>query len=477
MDLNRYAIYSSGIDLVSPGAGSLGWPVSAEEPLIQLASDAPDQQLSTSSISGVERQISSQDRQIILELIKLAEFNVRYQQTVNHCAPWRQVLYPLAQEAGYAGFLGYSLTDITQRSNGWSNPSLISSTATKRALASATVGALLGSTSSIFELAANGVESVRANKEGFSVRKSVTFVHSTVKQVDDMLARRHLLMESGKFTRTRRELLELKEQLLEYERDRLVFEFKRWSSHSRGYFWYRNAFYIINATVNLGRFSAVQLGFKSFTEPSCSAGTGPLLIASACLAGVGPIASTTVGNCMRHYHARSLAKTLPASPFLTDEEAKKKYERLAQLLASSETTNQHGQLASELVRLREEKLGLDTLIYHEDRNIQRLSRVAGQQAITAPMISSLGVGSGILNTIGYFGYRRQPLIRNKLALAADIPVISAEGVALLATPAAAITAYRYERGLKEKGEHPEQLLSSRFNQLKKLEKTVTEAWR
>ncbi len=124
-----------------------------------------------------------------------------------------------------------------------------------------------------------------------------------------MLTKRHALMSDGEFTGTRRELLELKEQLLQYERDRLVFEFKRWSGHSRGYFWYQNAFYIINAAVNMGRFSAVQLGFKSFTEPRCSGAIGPILIASACLAGVGPIASSAVGNCMQHYHMRSLSKS------------------------------------------------------------------------------------------------------------------------------------------------------------------------
>ena len=96
-------------------------PVSAEEPLRLLGNDALEQQLSSSSMSAVERQIRTQDRQVLLELIKLAEFNVRYQQTVNHYARWRKVVYPLAQEAGYAGFLGYSLSDISQRFRGWND--------------------------------------------------------------------------------------------------------------------------------------------------------------------------------------------------------------------------------------------------------------------------------------------------------------------------------------------------------------------
>ena len=450
---------------------------SADETFRVVNSGAPGPQVPLSSLSGVEHQIRTHDRRIFLELVKLAEFNVLYQQTVNHRARWRDVFYPLGQEAAYACYLGYSLTDISQRSRGWNDPGIISPTTTKRALSAAAVGALLGSTSSVVELTANGVEAVRAKQRGFSVRESVDFVQSTVNRVDDMLATRHALMQEVEFTGTRRELLELKEELLKYETDRLVFEFKRWSAHSRGYFWYSNAFYLINATVNMGRFSAVQLGLKSFTNPRCSGATGPVLIASACLAGVGPIASSTVGNCVQRYQKRLLSKKLPISPFLSDSEARQKFERLAQLLASNETNNQQGQLASELIRLRKEKIGLDTLIVHEDRKIERLRRVAGQQTITAPMISSLGVGSGILNTIGYYGYRQQPLINNKLGFAASATIIPAETVALIATPAAAMAAYRYERNLKRKGEHPEQLLSTRLEDLKTLEKLVSDAWR
>ena len=180
---------------------------------------------------------------------------------------------------------------------------------------------------------------------------------------------------------------------------------------------------------------------------------------------------------MQRYQKRTLARVLPTTPFLSDEEAKQRFERLAQLLSDSETNSQHGQLAAELIRLREERLGLDTLIFHEDRNIERLRRVAGQQALTAPMISSLGAGSGILNTIAYHAYRQRPLIQNRLGFAGDATVIPAEGIALIATPAAAIKTYLYERNLKNKNEHPDQLLSRRLEDLERLEKLVTEAWR
>jgi hypothetical protein len=471
-------------------------PVCAEESGSLTTSDGPEQQtilaaatadsasVATAEIttdaeptlSNIEQQIRAYDRKIFLELVNLAEYNVRYQQTVNHYARWRKIFYPAAQEAGYACFLGFSISDISQRINGWNNPGRISQSTSKRALSAATVGTLIGGTSSLVELTANGVEALRAKQKGFSNRQSVNFVQTTVKRVNDMLASRHALMEQGHITGPHRELLELKEELLNYERDRLVFEFKRWNVHARGYTWYRNTFYVINATVNFGRFSSTMLGFKSFSDRRYSGGTGPVQITSAVLAGLGPITSTAVGNCIERKQERFLNEKLPIAKCLSDQEAKNKFERLANLLTNSETNSRHAKVAAELIHLREEKLGLDTLIFHEERTIDRIRKVAGQQAITAPLISSLGATSAILSTVGYHAYRQQPIISNRLGVAGGACVIPAEAIALIATPAAAIKTHLYERDLKRKGEHPEQLLANRLKDLESLKERVTSAW-
>lgn len=454
--------------------------VLAARPVQAIAQDAyttassyvPEQQLSSSSQPDVEQQIRTLDRHIVLELLKLADFNVRYEQAVNHYARWRTILYPSLQEACYACFLGFSVTDISQRSRGWSNPALISIPSAKRALSAATVGACLGGGSSMIELVANGAEAIRVNRKGFSVRDAVSFAHSQVERVDNMLAQRHYLMGELQLTGTRRELLELKEQLLMYERDRLVFELKRWIIHSRGYAWFKNTFYVVNASVNACRFSAALLAFKSFTAQRYQGGIGPLLIASSCVAGVGPATSELTRICIERHQKRYLSRKLPVSPFLSDEEAKQKFERLAKLLEMDEVRNQNGQLASEVVRLREEKIGLDTLVFHEERKIQRIRKVVGLQEKVVPVLAVAGTTSGILSTVGYYGYRGQPVISNRLRFAGDACLIPAEAVALIATPGAAIRTYLYERDLKRKGEHPDQLLAKRLKDLKTLEALV-----
>ena len=448
-------------------------PESASTAVPATISSGAQEQSSLSTGNDAEMTLQVLDRQTLIELVKLAEFNVRYQQAMNHIARWRNLVYPLAQEGCYAGFLAYSVTDIRQRYVGWNNPRLMSSTASKRALSAATVGALLGSTSSAVELLSNGVATVQADRNGFSQQSSLSVVQSALERVDKLLARRTSLMNEVGVTGERRELLELKGQLFKYERDRLVFEFKRWSVHSRGYAWYKNAFYIINIVVNLDRFAVTPLAYKSFTAKKCSGAIGPMLIPASFLAGLGPAMSSAVGAFIERYQSRRLEDKLPGALALSDEEARHKFERLAELLENSRLEEQKNQLAADLVHLREEKIGLDTLIFHEERKIQRIRRVAGQQSKLMPAVATAGIASGILSTLGYHAYRQQPLINSRLALYGDATIIPAESLALIATPAASIAALIYERNLKRNNEQPEQLLARRLADLKALETLLT----
>lgn len=83
-------------------------------------------------------------------------------------------------------------------------------------------------------------------------------------------------------------------------------------------------------------------------------------ITSAVLAGLGPITSTAVGNCIERKQERFLNEKLPIAKCLSDQEAKNKFERLANLLTNSETNSRHAKVAAELIHLREEKLGQTT---------------------------------------------------------------------------------------------------------------------
>ena len=338
------------------------------------------------------------------------------------------------------------------------------------------VGSLIGGTSSMIELAANGAEAVRVRRSEFSATKSVSTVQSALNFIDEKLARRHALMLQIDQRSPGRELVELKEELLRYERDRLAFEFKRWNAHSRGLVWNKNTFYLINSAVNFSRFSAATLALKSFTAPGASGGIGPVLTVAASLAGLGPAASSAVGNCIKKHQQNKLDKELPSAPPLPPAQIKVKFERLNTLLESDEANTDKQRLAKELIHLREEKLALDMLIFAEERNIERFRLVAGQQALVAPPISSMGLASAILSTVGYHGFRNQPIINNKLSYAGDACAIPAESIALIATPAAAMRTYLYEKNLRKKNEHPEQLLSKRLKDLQELEVMVTEAW-
>lgn len=215
--------------------------------------------------------------------------------------------------------------------------------------------------------------------------------------------------------------------------------------------------------------SAISLSLQK----KCGGALGPVLMSSSGLASAGPLLSNKFGSFIESRQKSILNREFPESGALSEEEAQLKYQVLLKLLEKNLDNTTHAPLLQELVNLREEHKGLDTLIFHQTKKIEYTRLVAGQQARTAPLISSMGFASGILTTLGYHAYRNKPKINNRLGFAGDCTVIPAEAIALLATPAAALKAAMYERALSKKNENPSQLLTKRMEELNKLEKILT----
>jgi hypothetical protein len=422
-------------------------------------------------VADVREQLRALDKNIVFELIELARFNAQYQQAVNHHARWRNLVYPLAQEATYAGFMGYSVVDLHEHSTNWNKPSGISKTALRHGLESANVGAILGGGSSGLELLCCAAESHAVHAKGFGSSAAIATVASRVRTVDALIARRGSLLDQLPSTLPDYELWHLKGYLFQYERDRLTYEFQRWNAHSRGFFWYRNAFYVQNILANSIRFAGIQVAFQGLKSRPYLGAVSPMFLVSSVVASATPAISSMVGHVVERRQTKVLSRDLPAKPFLTDAQAKQQLERLSHLL-DTEIPQRDNQLRMELTVLRTERVGMDKLINQSEQDIEKLHRVAAQQTIAAPLVGTLTAASATTNTVSYHAYRNRPSVSNHLGFAADFGTLTAEVIALYSTPKAAISAYLYERKLKSRGVHPEQLLSKRLEELQLLENTV-----
>jgi hypothetical protein len=438
---------------------------SALLPLQAMAADA--------EATSIEEQVRILDRRIILDLIKFAKFNVGYQQTMTHRPQWRRLFYPLAQEAAYAGLFGYSVTDLSQRIENWNRPGKISRTAIKHGLDSAAVGTILGGSSSGVELLANYSDAMVARRKGFSPTQSTRTVHEMVSKIDGMLSDRDRMMAQVPSPRSSYQLLQLKGQLCKYERDRLVFEFKQWNVHSKSYSSYKKAFYVLNIIANSTRFAGVQLALNSFSNRLVLGAVGPTLVSSSIIASLAPALSTAWGNHVRTKQRHYLSTALQSEPFLSDAQAKEEFDQLSALLLAQPQDDEHDKvLRVELALLRKERIGMDALINRSERDIEKLRRVAAQQSITAPLVGMITAGSGTLGIVNYNAYRLQPKVSNHIGVVGDTATLTAEVIALYATPKSVISAYLYERKLTKQSEHPDQLLARRLHELNALETII-----
>lgn len=427
-------------------------------------------------INDIEEQIRQIDRQVLLELVELDRFNIRYRLQVNHYARWRQIFYPAAQEANAALITASGIVSIRQSERGWNKLNLISETALRKGINTGAVGCLIGGGSSAVELLADSMQTWKEHKQGYSPVQAVAFEKCKVERISKLISERDALMHSGTFAGDHREYIELKGQMCRYIRDRLVFEFKQWNYRARAYAWYKNTFYVLNAITNFSRFSGFQAGLKGLKDSSFNGAAGPILTSASAIAAVTPAVSLGVGYLVRNHQVKILDRELGVSNVVSNEEMELHYERLLRLVATSGAADERvKELLADIELLRTDTIGLDATIHRETRKIVETRRVAAQQAIAGPIVGTLGMASSTVSTIGYYGYRHQPKIANRMGLPSGLLIIGSGAIALYQTPKSVISGMIYEHALRVKGEHPDQLLEKRLVDLDEIEAAIKAA--
>ena len=157
----------------------------------------------------------------------------------------------------------------------------------------------------------------------------------------------------------------------------------------------------------------------------------------------------------------------------SNEDMEQHYQRLTDLLSAvGKLDEPNKQLLADIALLRKDTFGVDETIHQEATKIRDLRRVAAQHAIVGPIVGALGVASGTIETVKYYGYRQTPKTANHLVIPASSSSLSAESLALYVTPKSAISGFLYEHKLRTQGQHPEQLLEKRLSDLDELEESV-----
>lgn len=410
-------------------------------------------------------KISSIDRTLLLELIKLARFNIRFRQEANRHQKWRALTYAAGREAGTAVAFAASLSDLKQRVRGLDDPSLISRNALKNVVTASLVGSAISGSASSLELAQNTWMILQAGQNGYSPKASTAFVKNIVFTTDKLFEQRERLVSVMPQDLKQRRIYEVESDLLEHIRQQLLFEFCSWSCHSRGQAWRENTFYSLDAMQNFTRMSAAIIGLKGFSQPGLGGAAAVTTVVANSVATVNPLVCGLVGLSMRKYQQKKLAREFARPrPILATE-------ALAELKVKivDRENDSEAKLLEEAVSLGDKSERLDLAINRENKDIERLRRVAQQQTIAGPIIGLTSIPGAVLGTIAFYDYRFDRVTTNKLLFAGRISALAGQSFALVQTPYTVIAGRIKNGKLKRAGILPEQMLAERLKNLDHLE--------
>jgi hypothetical protein len=418
--------------------------------------------------SSDRKRMAEIDQKLLLEYLEIERFNIHFQQTTNRHQWWRLWLYPIAQESGTAASFSNTLVGLSQRARGLSNPILISIPSLKRGISANIVGKSINGTSSAFELTQNTLVMWHAKKLGFSPGRSVSFLKVSLGQVDELLAEREAIVKNRPAGRNR-DVRELEGRLLKQIRDQMVFEFYRWSVHSRETAWKENSFYAIDSLQNFTATTGSILALKGFTTPSARGVAVLTTLAANSMAALNPIIRTQIGIYVRKYQRSQLAKDFPrVRPQLT-KTLMPGWTDLDSLRAENEN---EGRSLREAVLLSQGSEKLDENLSRQVNTIQKLRRVAIQQEISGPLIGLTGVSRSVIETVAHFGYGSDRVTVTRLNFAGAFPQAAGQSYSLLNTPITQIAGLMHYRRLVERQESPEQILQARLSRLDKFQEQL-----
>ena len=141
----------------------------------------------------------------------------------------------------------------------------------------------------------------------------------------------------------------------------------------------------------------------------------------------------------------------------------------------SKQANMPGGALNELAYLIKRSHEFDRPLAEDVQKIERLRRVADQQAISGPLIGGAKLAGSICSAVAQYHFFDEPVTANRIKLAGNISEVSGQGYSLLATPAAAVAHFVYTRKLSKKGRLPKQIFKARLKRLDEVETQVKEA--
>ncbi len=418
---------------------------------------------------AIDAEYRELTKQVLLELIDLERFSLKYRRDSAKQPFGKRLRYFLAQETGAATGLAYECIAIDQLKDGRKNPLRIDPDALEKGLRTVLVGAVIAGAGSGLELSSNALLAARNYKKGIDSRSANKYMLSGLTKLDGMLTEREgFVNQHSDHPHFKQAMLEGK--ILRWLRQAVVHEYIQFHKDVRGFRATENVFYAMNIATNVVSAVSAHHGIKGLEDADHNGPANILFTVAGALTIASPIVSTTVGRITENVAFSKLRKQLNADPKFDYEGFKKTQSEFAESLNSIDENEataavyRAGQYLEGSTRSRQQMIS-------EFKVMHYLDQVAVENAVIGPAIGGTLLGQGIAGTVGFYKYHgtlKELDLSYKGSVAGAVGTGSAVGFTALGLAGD----WYYERKLSKKGLLPKQLIEKRLIHLDDVEMKV-----
>lgn len=417
-----------------------------------------------------ELEYRAQTKRILLSLIDLERFTLKYRVASAGHDTTKRLRYFLTQETGAACGLAYEIATVKELRNGRKRPLEIDPGVLRKGFKSAMVGSIVAGSGSAFELTANTVLAIKNRTNGYDSRTANEHMASGLKSLDQNLTERETLVSHHK-DHEFYNLAVMESKVLRLLRDGVASEYIQFNRDVREYRASENVFYAMNAGTNVVAAISAHYGIKGLQDIQSFGPANVLATVSGALTIASPLVSYAAGKVTAKAVSGKLQRRLGSEQtfdYAALRASQKEFSDALDRVNRSEVGDAIFRAGSYLEASQRSK----RLMASELRLMHYLDQVAVENAVLGPAIGGTLLGQGIAGTVGFYRYnpsRKELDLFYKGAVAGTVGTSMAVGFTALGL----VADWAYEHKLAKRKLLPRQMIEERLKHIDEVEAKIS----
>ncbi len=477
-----------GISLISNStaygapAAELGTTPGADNPqtpAINPPSSAPTLIAQGSDPSPYVNQLENNTKAILLKIIELERYTLKYRSTVAKQGRWKGWRYLLTQETNNSVSMAGFIVGAYERCRVWhyKDQTSVKKHLNRNVLEAGNVcgfvAQIIGASGSAVEFGINGWHEVETHRKGFSPAAARAKVKGICSDIQNLLAEREkieMTMNANCGPTKYAAVSHAEEPVLEDMRDISLGEFKQFHSSARRLYAFQQTLYLTDVARNvLGAFGN-RFGWDALRTGDRHNNTraGVFFVLSGGLTILNPISSRAVGKVVGEYHKHYIKTCTAGSKGADVEKLNADIANLTKIATSPELQNMDLPVLRTALYSEHED-GCRKQVALASRELRAGVLTASENLISGTLIGGAKTAGGIMFLICGSRFPHNGRITNYYLGTGNIIGLSWTPYAILETLRIQVKREFDLHRLRKKGETPGQIIKARLAKLDALE--------